>query len=96
MLQVLEAGAEDLITTEETFEVLTHPHEFETVKNALEKAGLQFSSAVIKWIPQNTVQADGDNADKLLKMMDAFDELDDVQDVYANFEIEEAELERLS
>jgi YebC/PmpR family DNA-binding regulatory protein len=96
MMQVLEAGAEDVITTEETFEILTHPHDFETVKTALEKANLQFSTASIRWIPQNMVHADGENADKLLKMMDAFDELDDVQDVYANFEIDEAELERLS
>jgi YebC/PmpR family DNA-binding regulatory protein len=90
MMQVLDSGAEDVITTDETFEVLTHPHEFEAVKNALEKDGLSFATAGIRWIPQNTVQADGDNADKLLKMMDAFDELDDVQDVFANFEIDEA------
>jgi len=88
MMQVLEAGAEDLVTTEDTFEIYTHPHEFEAVKNELEKHHLLFSSASIRWIPQNTMQADGDNAEKLLKMMDAFDELDDVQDVYVNFEIE--------
>lgn len=96
MLQALEAGAEDLVANEDSFEIITHPHEFEAVKNALEKAGLQFASAAIRWIPQNSVQAEGENAEKLLKMMDAFDELDDVQDVYANFEIDDAEMERLS
>lgn len=96
MMQTLEAGAEDLITTEDTFEILTHPYEFEIVKTVLEQAGLQFSTAGIRWIPQNTVQAEGDHAEKLLKMMDSFDELDDVQDVFANFEIDDVEMERLS
>jgi YebC/PmpR family DNA-binding regulatory protein len=95
MMQVLEAGAEDMAVSDESFEILTHPHEFESVKTALEAQGLRFDSAAIRWVPQNTVDVDGDNAEKLLKMMDAFDDNDDVQDVYSNFEISDEEMKRI-
>lgn len=95
MMQALEAGAEDMNVHEDSYEVLTHPHELEIVKSALEAANLQFSSAEVRWIPQNTVAAEGENAEKLLKMMDAFEDNDDVQDVFANFEISEEEMERI-
>lgn len=95
MLQAIDAGAEDVITTEESFEVLTHPHEFEAIKGVLEGANLEFSSSEVRWIPQNTIDVEGENAEKLLRMMDAFEDNDDVQDVYTNFEISEAEIERI-
>ncbi|NEW08751.1 YebC/PmpR family DNA-binding transcriptional regulator [Paenibacillus sp. SYP-B3998] len=95
MMQVLEAGAEDLSTSEDNYEIIAHPHEFETVKNGLEKQGFKFSSAAVRWIPQNTVLVEGENAEKLLKMMDAFEDNDDVQDVFANFEISEEEMQRI-
>jgi YebC/PmpR family DNA-binding regulatory protein len=95
MLQALEAGAEDLITQEDSFEIQTHPHELETVKNALEQQSFRFTSAAVRWVPQNTVQVDGENAEKLLKMMEAFEDNDDVQDVFANFEISDDEMERI-
>ncbi|MBP1989277.1 YebC/PmpR family DNA-binding transcriptional regulator [Paenibacillus eucommiae] len=95
MLQVLDAGAEDLVTSEDNFEIITHPHELETVKNALEQQSLRFSSAAVRWIPQNTVQVEGEHAEKLLKMMDSFQDNDDVQDVFANFDISEEEMERV-
>lgn len=88
MLQGLDAGAEDVIVNEDSFEVITHPHEFEQVKTNLEKEGYEFSSAGVRWLPQNTVKSEGENAEKLIKMMDAFEDNDDVQDVYANFDIE--------
>lgn len=95
MLQVLDAGAEDLTTSDETYEIITHPHEIESVKSALEKESFRFTSAAVRWIPQNTVNVEGENAEKLLKMMDAFDDNDDVQDVFANFEISEEEMQRI-
>jgi len=95
MLQAIEAGADDVITNEESFEVITHPHEFEAIKSVLEKAELEFSSSEVRWIPQNTIDVEGENAEKLLRMMDAFEDNDDVQDVYTNFEISEAEIERI-
>lgn len=95
MMQALEAGAEDVSTEEESYEIITHPHEFEAVKTALEAQGLQFSEASVTWIPHNTVHVEGENAEKLLKMMDAFDDLDDVQDVFSNYEIDEEEMAKL-
>ncbi|MBP2001305.1 YebC/PmpR family DNA-binding regulatory protein [Paenibacillus shirakamiensis] len=95
LMQAVEAGADDLVTSEESFELTTHPHELEKIKETLEGEGLEFSSAEVRWVPQNTVDVDGENAEKLLKMMDAFDDNDDVQDVFANFEISEAEMERI-
>ncbi|OAB43645.1 YebC/PmpR family DNA-binding transcriptional regulator [Paenibacillus antarcticus] len=95
MLQAIEAGADDVITNEESFEVITHPHEFEAIKSILEKAELEFSSSEVRWIPQNTIDVEGENAEKLLRMMDLFEDNDDVQDVYTNFEISEAEIERI-
>ena len=95
MMQALEAGAEDIIVNEESFEVLTHPHDFEKVKSALEAEGYDFSSAAVRWLPQNTIKVEGDNADKLMKMMDAFEDNDDVQDVFPNFEISEEEMAKL-
>nr|WP_235426934.1 YebC/PmpR family DNA-binding transcriptional regulator [Cohnella kolymensis] len=95
LMHALEAGAEDVVVNVDSFEVLTAPSDFETVKTALEAAGYQFETAGIRWLPQNTVAAEGENAEKLLKMMDAFDDNDDVQDVYHNFEISDEEAERL-
>ncbi|OAB32875.1 YebC/PmpR family DNA-binding transcriptional regulator [Paenibacillus glacialis] len=95
MLQAIEAGADDVITNEESFEVITHPHEFEAIKSVLEEAKLVFSSSEVRWIPQNTIEVEGENAEKLLRMMDLFEDNDDVQDVYTNFEISEAEIERI-
>ncbi|UVI31930.1 YebC/PmpR family DNA-binding transcriptional regulator [Paenibacillus spongiae] len=90
IMQALESGAEDVIVNEDSFEIITHPHEFEQVKNALEKEGFEFTTAGVRWLPQTSVTSEGENADKLMKMMDAFDDNDDVQDVYVNFEIAEA------
>jgi YebC/PmpR family DNA-binding regulatory protein len=86
MMQALEAGAEDIAVSESEFEITTHPHDFEKVKNSLEADGYEFSGASVRYIPQNTVVVEGENEEKLLRMMDAFDDNDDVQDVYANFE----------
>jgi YebC/PmpR family DNA-binding regulatory protein len=95
LMHALDAGAEDVIVDGDSIEVLTAPSEFETVKVALEAAGYLFETAGVRWLPQNTVAVDGDNADKLLKMMDAFEDNDDVQDVYHNFEISDDEMSRL-
>jgi YebC/PmpR family DNA-binding regulatory protein len=91
IMLALEAGAEDVIVNEDSYEILTHPHEFEQVKTSLEKEGYSFTSAAVRWLPQNTVKAEGENAEKLLKMMDAFEDNEDVQDVFANFEIDDEE-----
>jgi len=95
MMEALEAGAEDVIVSEESFEVLTAPEDYFAVKSKLEEAGCKFEAASVSWLPQNTVAAEGENAEKLLKMMDAFEDNDDVQDVYHNFEISDDEMSRI-
>jgi DNA-binding regulatory protein, YebC/PmpR family len=95
LLAAIEAGAEDVIVNEDSYEILTAPADFNKVKQALESSGLGFESAGIRWLPRTTVKVEGENAEKLLKMMDAFDENDDVQDVYANYEIDDEELAKL-
>ncbi|MDD2716614.1 MAG: YebC/PmpR family DNA-binding transcriptional regulator [Candidatus Wallbacteria bacterium] len=90
----LEAGAEDIRHEKDEFMVTTDPASFEKVKTTLEKAGLTLNSAELTMIPQNTVKLDGKNAEKMLKIMDALEELDDVQNVYANFEIDEEIIEQ--
>jgi len=95
MLEALEAGAQDVVSGDDSFEVLTAPEDFDSVKTNLEAAGYAFETAGVRWLPQNTVAAEGDNAEKLLKMMDAFEDNDDVQDVYHNFEISDDEMSRM-
>jgi transcriptional/translational regulatory protein YebC/TACO1 len=75
--------------------VLTALADFEQVKSALEQLQYRFEQASIRWVPQNTVNVEGEQAEKLLKMMEAFEDNDDVQDVYHNFEISDEEMERL-
>ncbi|MGE8492984.1 MULTISPECIES: YebC/PmpR family DNA-binding transcriptional regulator [Comamonas] len=81
----LDAGAEDVITDEEgAVEVLTPPSEFEAVRNALEAAGFKPEVAEVTMRPENTVDLDEEGAAKMQKLLDALEDLDDVQDVYHN------------
>ena len=86
----LEAGAEDVITDGDgAIEVLSAPADFETVKNALEKAGLKPEVAEVTMRAENTIELSGEDAQKMQKLLDAIEDLDDVQDVYHNAEINE-------
>jgi YebC/PmpR family DNA-binding regulatory protein len=89
----LEAGAEDIQTEDEVYEVTTAPADFHAVRQAIEDAGLKPVEAELTMVPQNTVRVEGKEASQVLRMMDAFDDLDDVQQAYANFDIPEDELE---
>ena len=95
LMAAIDAGAEDVIVNEDSYEILTAPADFIKVKQSLEGNGLTFESAGIRWLPRTTVKVEGENAEKLLKMMDAFDDNDDVQDVFANYEIDDEELAKL-
>ncbi|WEK53154.1 MAG: YebC/PmpR family DNA-binding transcriptional regulator [Candidatus Cohnella colombiensis] len=95
MMEGLEAGAEDVVIDESSIEFITAPGDFASVRGSLESSGYGFETAGIRWLPQNMVAVEGENAEKLLKMMDAFDDNDDVQDVYHNFEISDEEMSRL-
>ncbi len=92
----LEAGAEDVKVQEDTFEVWTDPKEFYAVKTAFEERQFPISSAQLTLVPQNTVQLDEKQAEKVLKLVAALEDLDDVQEVYANFDIPEDVLEALA
>jgi YebC/PmpR family DNA-binding regulatory protein len=89
METALEAGAEDVRDDGESFEVITAPSDFETVKEALEKASIPFEEAEITMLPQTTVMLQGKEAETMIRLMDAFDDCDDVQKVYTNADIPE-------
>ena len=85
----LEAGAEDVITGDDgSIEVLTAPGDFEAVKNALEAAGLTAEIAEVTMRAENTIDLAGDDAARMQKLLDAIEDLDDVQEVYHNASIE--------
>lgn len=93
MMLVLEAGAEDMKTEDDAYEITTEPAMFEAVQQALENANIATSTAEITMIPDTTVALEGDDAVKMMKLMDALEEHDDVQEVYANFDIPEDMME---
>jgi YebC/PmpR family DNA-binding regulatory protein len=92
----LEAGAEDVEEGESVIEVLTAPGDFEAVREALVKAGFEPSEAEITMAPSTTVELSGDAASSMLKLAEAIEDLDDVQNFYANFDIPDAELAGLT
>ena len=84
----LEAGADDVISDDDgAVEVLCAPPDFETVKNALERAGLKPDIAEVTMRAENTVELTGDDAQRMQKLLDVIEDLDDVQDVFHNAEI---------
>ncbi|MBI2000937.1 MAG: YebC/PmpR family DNA-binding transcriptional regulator [candidate division NC10 bacterium] len=85
----LEAGAEDLRREESLFAVTTAPKDFEKVREAVLKSGIQPLSAEITKLPKSTVKLDGKPAEQMLRLMEELEEHDDVQHVYANFDIPE-------
>ena len=93
---VLGAGADDMTDDGETWSVISSPETHHTVVEELAKADITPSTAEVTQIPQNTVKVAGKQAAAVLRMMEAIEEHDDVQNVYANFDIDDSELERLS
>jgi transcriptional/translational regulatory protein YebC/TACO1 len=90
MEAALEAGAEDVVTGEDgSIEVLCAPGDFEAVKQALEKAGLKPELAEVTMRAENPIALTGEDAQRMQKLLDVLEDLDDVQEVYHNAEIEE-------
>ncbi len=89
---VLDAGGDDVRDDGENWEVLTPPERLHAVNEALAGKGIQATSAEISMVPKNTVKIEGKKAQQLLSMMEALEEHDDVQNVWANFDIDEAEI----
>jgi len=81
---VLDAGAEDLQAEEEFFEVTTAVEDFETVRKAVQEANLEIENASLQWIAKNSVSVSGETAEKAMKLIDALEDNDDVQNVYTN------------
>jgi YebC/PmpR family DNA-binding regulatory protein len=90
---VLEAGADDLKDDGSTWYVVTPPEKFDAVREALVKAGITPSSAEMGMVPQNYVKLTGSQAQQMLRLVEALEEHDDVQHVYANFDIDESEIQ---
>ena len=90
----LDAGAEDMQNDGESYQILTAPEDFHSVLDAIKGKGVEPISSEIAMIPQNTVKLDGAQATQMLKLYDALDDHDDVQSVYANFEIDDAVLQQ--
>ena len=92
----IEAGADDVISGEGGHEVYASPDSFHEVAKNLEAKFGEPRKAALTWKPQNTVSVDDETGEKLLKLMDLLNEHDDVQNVYANFDIPEAVMQRVS
>jgi YebC/PmpR family DNA-binding regulatory protein len=92
----IEAGAEDMVNEEDFYEIYTSPGSFETVRQALENKSIKMEEAEIQLIPESTVKVEGRDAELVLKLMEALEEHEDVQHVYANFDIDEKILASLN
>ena len=94
----LEAGAEDVVDNvdEGCIEVTCDIAEFGDVQKAIDAAGLEPQVGEITWIPENSIEVEGETAEKLLALIERLEELDDVQNVYANYDISDAEMERIN
>ena len=93
---VLDAGADDLRDDGENWEVLTNTSAFESVVEAVKKAGIEPVSSAIAMIPQNYIKLEGQQATQMIRLIEALEEHDDVQNVHANFDIDQKLLEEVA
>jgi YebC/PmpR family DNA-binding regulatory protein len=89
MLLALEAGAEDFKAEDDSFEITSNPGDFAEIKEILESKGVKIAMAEITMVPQNTITLEGKESDQMIRLMEALEEHDDVQNVYANFELDD-------
>jgi YebC/PmpR family DNA-binding regulatory protein len=92
----LSAGADDMREDGGNYEILTSPESFDSVKAALEGAGIPLAASEISMVPQNYVKLEGKSAQTMLKLMEALEEHEDIQNVWSNFDIDESELQEAS
>ncbi|MFQ5709077.1 MAG: YebC/PmpR family DNA-binding transcriptional regulator [bacterium] len=95
LMIVMDAGAEDLNSEEDYFEITTAPENLENIKKQIEANGISIESANLTMQPKNTVKVEGKEAEQLLKMMDALEDHEDVQNVYSNFDIDISIMEQV-
>jgi YebC/PmpR family DNA-binding regulatory protein len=89
---VLGAGADDMSEDGSNFEILTTPENFDAVRSALEASSIKTETAEISMIPQNYTKLEGKNAQTMLKIMEALEDHEDIQNVWSNFDVDESEL----
>ena len=89
---ILDAGAEDMKTENDEYNILCAPENFETVKHAIESSGVKIESAETHLVADTNIKVEGKDAENVLKLMEALEEHDDVQKVHANFDIDDKEL----
>jgi YebC/PmpR family DNA-binding regulatory protein len=94
--KALEAGATDLRRVEKAFEITTAPAQMDAVRDALAQARVPIVEAQVTYVPQSTVRVEGKEATSVVKLIEALEELDDVQSVYANYDIPDEVLEAIS
>jgi YebC/PmpR family DNA-binding regulatory protein len=93
---VLEAGAEEVNDLGESYEILTDPSDLVEVRKALQAAGIEYDSAETNFLPSVSVPLDADAARKVFKLIDMLEDLDDVQNVYANFDVSDEVLQEVN
>jgi transcriptional/translational regulatory protein YebC/TACO1 len=96
LMPAIEAGALDIGVDDDVFEVITEPSDFQAVRDALEEAGIELQSAEVTQQPTTRVPLDEDQATKLMRLIDALEDNDDVGDVHANFDVDAEILERVA
>jgi YebC/PmpR family DNA-binding regulatory protein len=95
LLAVLDAGAEAVNDLGDSFEVVSEPTDMVAVRTALQDAGIDYDSADASFVPSMSVDLDEDSAPKVFKLIDALEDCDDVQNVYANFDVSDAVMEKV-
>ncbi|MCZ7554792.1 MAG: YebC/PmpR family DNA-binding transcriptional regulator [Bacteroidia bacterium] len=88
MMIALDAGAEDMTVEDDSFEIVCDPASFEAVKTALESNSIEITEAEVQMVPQNTTKVEGKDAEGVLRLVEALEDHDDVQNVYADFDID--------
>ncbi|HYH27091.1 MAG TPA: YebC/PmpR family DNA-binding transcriptional regulator, partial [Blastococcus sp.] len=96
LMAVLDAGAEEVRDLGDTFEVISEPGDMVAVRTALQEAGIEYDSADMGFLPSVQVELDEDGAAKVFKLIDALEDLDDVQNVYANYDVSDEIMEKVT
>lgn len=89
MMLALDAGAEDFKAEDDSFEITAAPEDYNAIEKMLEENGIEAAAAEISMIPDTTVKLQGKDAEKMLRLIEALEDHDDVQEVYANYDIDE-------
>jgi transcriptional/translational regulatory protein YebC/TACO1 len=95
-MTVLDAGALDMSTEEDYYEIVTPYNKFEEVKQALDEKKIPYIQAELTMVPQTTIKLEGKQAEQMLRLMEGLEDHDDVQKVYANFDIDTEIMEKMS